>query len=359
MKWTSIAGVIVIGLVAAGIWYWQSVSSMLTQATTVAQEVTVTALIGSEKEGLLSDPEVIGILKQHGITLAFEKAGSMEMVRSPAPGKDALWPSNPVAVEMFDRNGGHPAAKEDVFVSPLVFYAYADVADAFVTAGIASKENDAYYVDVVKLAALLVDGKTWKDLGVPQYYGKVNVISTNPAVSSSGNMFAGLFASMANAGDVPTDATIDGILPVVDAYFQRLGMLDEGSATLFEKFLRDQGGHPIVVGYENQLVEFSLEHADKLPILRDRIRTMYPRPTVMSEHTVIALNDNGKRLIEALKDPAIQRVAWERHGFRSGLMDVQMDTKVLQVAGVPEKVTSVISMPTASVMEKIDASLRP
>lgn len=361
MKWTSIAGFLVIAAVAGAIWYWQSIDTMLTKVTeitAVAQDVTVIGFIGSEKEGLLKDPEVIGILKRYGVTFPFEKAGSMEMVRSPAPGKDVLWPSNPVAVEMFDRNGGHPVAKESVFVSPLVFYAYADVADAFVTAGLASQEGGAYYVDVVKLAQALVDGRTWKDLGVPQYYGKVNVISTNPAVSSSGNMFAGLFASMANKGEVPTDATIDEILPIVGAYFQRLGMLDEGSATLFEKFLRDQGGHPIIVGYENQLVEFSLEHADKLPILRDRVRTLYPRPTVMSEHTVIALNENGKRLIEALKDPAIQRIAWERHGFRSGLMDVQMDPKVLQVTGIPERVTSVIPMPTASVMEKIDASLR-
>lgn len=358
MKASRIIGLLVLILAIGGVAYWQSVHSMLTQVTAAKQVVTVTGFIGSEKDGLMSDPTGVGILSTHGVTFAYEKAGSMDMVRTAAPGKDVLWPSNPVAVEMFERNGGHAASRESVFVSPLVFYAYADVADAFVKAGIASQENGTYYVDVVKLAALLNAGTTWKDLGLQTCWGKVNVVCTNPAVSSSGNMFAGLLASMMNNGEPPTDGTVDAVLPQVTAYFQRLGMLENGSATLFEKFLRDQGGHPIIVAYENQLVEFSLEHEDKLPVLKERIRTLYPRPTVMGEHTVLALNDNGKRLVEGLKDPAFQRLAWERHGFRSGLMDVQMDPKVLQVTGIPERITSVIPMPTASVMEKIDASLR-
>jgi len=30
------------------------------------------------------------------------------------------------------------------------------------------------------------------------------------------------------------------------------------------------------------------------------------------------LTANGTKLIDAMKDPAIQKIAWERYGFRSG-----------------------------------------
>jgi hypothetical protein len=58
-------------------------------------------------------------------------------------------------------------------------------------------------------------------------------------------------------------------------------------------------------------------------------------------------------LLEALQDPDIQQLAWERHGFRSGLMGVQNSTKKLKVVGIPETIDSVIPLPPFTVMQKI------
>lgn len=111
------------------------------------------------------------------------------------------------------------------------------------------------------------------------------------------------------------------------------------------------------MGYEAQLVEFSIENAQYREMLRKEITTLYPRPTVWSAHPLIALTPNGERLLEALQDRDVQRLAWEKHGFRSGLMGVQNDPKVLQVTGVPATIENVINLPTPQVMERIIAAL--
>lgn len=362
MKWLpKILGLIVVLLAIAGGWYWQSVSQKLDQITAIEEArepATASGYVGGEKISLLKDPLAVQILQQDGsnLTVASEKSGSMDMVRSPAPGKDFLWPSNQVAVEFFKGVGGQPVAVEDVFGSPVVIYAYADVTAGLVAAGIVTEEQGVAYVDMPKLTALLSEEKTWKDIGLPQFYGKVRVISTDPVASSSGNMFAGLLASMMNGGEVPDTGTVDAVLPPLSQYFKRLGLLEGSSGTLFEKFLNDKGGHPAIVGYENQLVEFNLENPQYQQLLKTSVRTLYPRPTTWASHPMIALTPNGKRLIEAMKRPDMQKLAWERHGFRSGL-NAQNDPQALQVAGIPANVTAIIPMPSASVMEKIVASL--
>ena len=108
-----------------------------------------------------------------------------------------------------------------------------------------------------------------------------------------------------------------------------------------------------MVGYENQLVEFVLQHPEHAPLIKQQIRILYPRPTVWSNHPMIALTPNGERLLQAMKDPEIQRIAWERHGFRSGMVGIQNDPKVLEVVGIPTRIENVMQMPRPSVMQKL------
>jgi hypothetical protein len=64
----------------------------------------------------------------------------------------------------------------------------------------------------------------------------------------------------------------------------------------------------------------------------------------------MALDDNGKRLIDALQDAELQQCAWDRHGFRSGLMGSQNDPHVHQVIGLPKSIDAVIPLPPVAVM---------
>jgi hypothetical protein len=177
-------------------------------------------------------------------------------------------------------------------------------------------------------------------------------------MSNSGNMFAGMLATVWNGGEAPDETALAAILPEVTQYFRRMGSMEPSSSDLFDNFLKQgAGARPIIVSYESQLIEFALMHPEYQQLLRQRIRTMYPQPTVWSEHPLIALTKNGKRLVAALKDPEIQKIAWENHGFRSGLIGAQNDPGILKVTGIPEQITAVIPMPSAAVMEAIIRSL--
>src|SRR5690242_18845367 len=62
-------------------------------------QIMVKGYIGSEKEGLLQDPEVQRILRErYGITVSYTKLGSLDMVRQDTTGLDYLWPANQVAL---------------------------------------------------------------------------------------------------------------------------------------------------------------------------------------------------------------------------------------------------------------------
>ena len=53
------------------------------------------------------------------------------------------------------------------------------------------------------------------------------------------------------------------------------------------------GAYPIIVAYENQLLEFAAEHREMIVPVRQKLRVLYPRPTVWASHPLIALDASG------------------------------------------------------------------
>jgi hypothetical protein len=171
-------------------------------------------------------------------------------------------------------------------------------------------------------------------------------------------MFAALLATLLNDGDVPDDAAVEKQLPAIQQFFGRMGYMEGSSADLFKQFLNTGvGANPMIVGYENQMIEYSLEHSDQIALLQQSVRVIYPQPTMWSGHPLIALTPNGQKLLDALKDREIQRLAWERHGFRSGLLGVENEMRGLRVGGIPPRIESVVPMPNSVTMQKILAAL--
>ena len=231
--------------------------------------------------------------------------------------------------------------------------------DAFEKEGIFQKVDNAYTVDTQNFINLILEGKEWSSVGLPDLYGNINIISTHPSKSNSGNMFAGLLANMINNGKVVDNQTLEAALPNVTEFYSKLGYLESSSGDLFEQFLKTgMGAKPIIVGYENQLVEFAEMHGDEWEQVKDEIRIVYPTPTVWSEHPVIALNENGERLIQILSDPEVQELAWKEHGFRTGLSGVENNPEDLEMEGLPKTIKSIIPMPTPEVMDKIVNALK-
>jgi len=332
---------------------------LLRQATPISP-ITVSIFYGGEKTALLASPKVTAILKRHGVTLAATKAGSVEMVTTlDTKAKDCLWPSNGVSVEMARASGKTVLADDTIFNSPIVLYAWSDVADALTKAGVVQVRDGTLYADMQALGGLIAGGKRWKeDLGL-NIYGPFKVTSTDPVKSNSGLIWAALLASSFNGGNTPTEADLPVLVPKLQAYFAAMGFMETSSGDLFENFLKQgMGARPIIAGYENQMVEFVTENLRYADLIRSKIKVIYPEPTIFASHPLISLTATCKRLADALVDPDLQQIAWSEHGFRTGLIGVTNDPAVIAVAKLPETVALVVPMPSAKVMSDIVAAVR-
>jgi hypothetical protein len=338
--------------IGVGIWYYLDEKA----------EVRIKGMIGSEKSSFLENEQVKAILKKkYGIVVDYVRAGSIEMVSEETKADiDFLWPSSQVALEIFKiKQGNKIVRSENIFNSPIVIYSWDIIVNPLVKTGIVKKELSTYYVtDMPGMLRMIREGKKWSDIGITQLYGKISVTTTDPTKSNSGNMFAGLVANVLKGGDVVVESDLPQVLPELKEFFARQGFMQNTSGVLFEQFLKTGvGQYPLMGGYESQVIEFSRMHQDFWPKVKNQIKILYPVPTVWSEHPLIILNKEAAVLVDALKDEEIQKIAWEQHGFRTGLMGVQNDPKILQVDGIPPSVTKIIPMPRASVMEKIIEAL--
>jgi hypothetical protein len=330
--------------------FWQSAEE--------ANVVTVSGLAGSEKIAFLENPKVVELLrKKYGLKIEVKKSGSVEMIHDPAIGHDFLWPASEINAEMYRENGAKSKSVESVFYSPIVFYSWDIVVQALQNPpnDLIAVEGDTYYLKSPDtLFKHILAGKTWKEIGLSQLFGNIVIKSTDPTKSNSGNMFAALLANSLNKNNVVTETDFDSIRADMKSVFQRQGYMEHSSGVLFQHFV-DQGvgAYPVVVGYENQLVEYSLQNRESLELIRDKIRILYPRPTVWASHPFIAITDKAVSLLKALQDHEIQRVAWEEHGFRSGGVGAKNDPKVFALIGLPASITSVMPTPNARTMTRI------
>jgi len=324
---------------------------------------TVRLKAGGEKMGCLKDPAVEKILlDEFHLQLAPEKEGSVEMVQQPTDGYDAIWPASEYCKQIFDERAraagltGYKTA--DVFSSPLVVMSWPLITDALQRRGIVTNRDGTLYIaDMQRLLKLIEDRARWKDLdsSLAMIYGTVVVKSTDPTRSNSGSMFMGLLANLMNGGEPCPADHIDKFLPRIKAISNRMGLKETSSGDIFQHFMsQGVGAYPMMVVYENQFLEtLALGQAN----LRTQVHVLYPEPTVWASHPIIALTANGRRLMDALQDPRLQKIMWESHGFRSATPGAMNDPQVFKIRGVPQQIVSAMSAPEWEVMNRITEEL--
>ena len=250
---------------------------------------------------------------------------------------------------------------EIIFNSPLVMYTWAPIADALIAEGIVNKSGDTYYiVDLSRLIEMIDAETAWADIGLPQLYGPVRILSTDPTQSNTGYSFAGLLANTLNGGKVVDESAAQELAPQLNEFFDKLGLLQVTTTQLFEQFMTvGMGAYPIIAAYESNLIEYLLLHQtpDTQEQIRQNVRTLYPQPTVWTSQPMIALTPGGQRLMTALRDPEIQRLGWEHHGMRTAVPGVVNNVSALGVTGVPQSIDSVIPMPGPAAMDIIIQAL--
>jgi hypothetical protein len=320
------------------------------------QKIAVNGYLGGEKSGLFDDERFTGaMLREYGLDIHYKKAGSIDMIGAPLEEMDYLFPSNYTALELYkQRYGSAYKRAELVFNSPIVLYARKRVAEALKNQGWVRTEGETGYIDLVKLIDAVLGDTKWKDIGLDELYGNMYVLSTDPLKSNSGNMFAGLVATMLNRGEVATAESLAEHGGELKRFFEKLGYLESSSADLFNSFLKTGiGAKPVIVGYESQILEFSVEHPRDWAYVKDDIVVLYPEPTVWSAHPFIALTANGDRVIDALLKEEVQTLAWETHGFRTGIASAQQRGRGFDIRGVPGQVEKVVQLPNPDTMQKI------
>ncbi|MBB3810136.1 hypothetical protein [Pseudochelatococcus contaminans] len=314
--------------------------------------------VGGEKQPYLANPRVADLLRKQGITLHSTIAGSVEMVRQKSlidQQPDFLWPSSSVMTEMAKMNGLPVVRDQTILNTPIVIYSWSNIVDGLVANGLVTRTPDGHYeIDTRALIAAIAARTPWKDLGVPSLYGAIRISSTDPNRSNSGFMFAGLVLS-ALTGSVPDAGDLNAHFNTVKTVFDEMGFKSPSSGKLFDQYIAGgPGSEPMIVGYENQLVEWA--QAD--PKRWERIQSgrgtkpvlIYPRPTVYSAHPLLALGTQATPLIDALLSPELQAIAWTDHGFR-GPLGEQTATTLPGLAEllIPE-VSATLPLPGAPVM---------
>ncbi len=301
----------------------------VTPVPTPVPQVTLNCAIGSEKADLMRDANVKRILSQkYEITFNFKTQGSLDQAalttdQIKQQGLDCLWPSSIAAQNVFQAL--HPNAfpeyrAETVLNSPEVIYAGPEGTSALQKAGVVQQREGKYFIVNMKtlLQNYILKGAQWESLGTQNIRGPIAIGSTNPAQSNSGFTLSLLELIIISTNDpykAPSAQQARAALPIMRALKDAQGLQATSSAFGFEQWLL-QGGEfrsPLYAGYESQVLEQALQNKSIL----QNVRVLYPDPTVYNEHPILAFNAHASRLIDAMKDNDIQKIAWTKYGFRS------------------------------------------
>ena len=317
----------------------------------------LSGFVGGEKKSFLGNPKTTEALRRAGIVLNPRQAGSVEMVRSPdliAQNPDFLWPSSSVIVEIAREKGIKIRRDQVILNSPIVVYSWSVVSDGLAKAGLVTRNTDGHLsFDLLQFLKALLADKSWADLGVSELFGKARIISTDPNLSNSGFMFAGLAANLLS-GDVATPATLAAVGADVEAIFRRMGYKSHSSGSQFEDYLAGgPGAYPMSVGYENQLIEWIIadpERWSRIMAGPSRPLALYPVPTVYSAHPLMSLKLESDALIDAMMGNDLQTIAWQEHGFRGPVGAPGATTHPAVQALIPARLDAIEPMPEATVM---------
>ena len=224
--------------------------------------------------------------------------------------------------------------------TPIVFYSWDNVVDQLVKEEIVTLKEDVYYItDPIKLINYILEDKSWKDIGL-DLFGKINIASVDPVSSSPGATYYGLLLTILTNGSEDVDE-IEKQLPKLKKLYDKSGYMGITPADLFEKFMKiGQGTYPLIVDYEKSLMEFRNRDKDGYDNVKDHLRILYSEPTVTNSHCIATFTENGNKFMDVFEDKEIQDIAWKNYGFRVGGSGGVSDVKVVDMPGIPSRISS-------------------
>jgi hypothetical protein len=321
------------------------------QVVVARRVLTVRGLIGSEKGPFFRDPRVIEALRKGGLNVVVEEVGSRQIATSYNLAEyDFAFPAGVPAAEKM-RRVQSGSRSYDVFFTPMAIASWQPIAQLLVENGIAQDRGGYYTLDVARYLDLVGRGQRWSDLASNTAYPvskRILITSTDVRRSNSAAMYLSLASYVANGNRVvQNDAEADAILRLLSSLFLEQGFQASSSQEPFQDYqVMGIGKSPMVMIYEAQFIG-----AASTTGLHPEMVLIYPEPTILSKHVLVAFSEGGQRLGELLRDdPRLQDLAVE-FGFRTndpvGFSELLARLKL----PLPGSIVNVIDPPSYEVLE--------
>lgn len=333
----------------------EAVNAAADNGATANGKMTVRILTGSEKLDFLRDPDLAKALDAEGIVLDVQKAGSREIATHPELKTfDVAYPAGVAAAQKISTATGSRRMSNS-FYTPMAVASWKQLLPPLEANGIVRKQGGAYYiVDMHKFVEMMEQGVRWKDLQPnPAYAVSKSMLigTTDVRTSNSAAMYLALVSYIANSDNVvANDAAADQVVDRLLGLFSKQGYQESSSTGPFEDYVTMKlGKSPLVMVYEQQFLQYAFQH----PSIDPDMLLLYPQPTVLTKHTIVALTDKGARFADVFeRNPEVQKIA-SRYGFRgvdNTALFAEAKTRKIEM---PQTLVDVIDPPTYDLLERM------
>lgn len=363
--WIGLGILVILVLIIIGIKFFSTNGESIMESNLK----TVYVATGGGKENFLADEEVNKIMKKkYGLNVIYDSWSNGKLIKNPLVREDGtkydvMFCSDQRFYDYYklapDTTKGESARytvqKGGLTLNtPIVIYSWDTVVDALIEQKIVTEKDGVYYItDMPKLISYILEGKKWKDIGVDMLYGSINIDSTDPVTSSPGATYYGLLLSIMCDGKI-TDEAVAENLPKLKEFYTKSGYMNNTPADLFELYLKTGvGGKPMIVDYEKSVIDFANSNPDGWEQVKDKMRILYPTPTIWNSHCIASFDEAGDEYYEAYEDKEIQQIAWSKYGFRTGVTGGNYDVTQVNVKGIPQSIISTVSSLKMNVYEQL------
>ena len=362
-------GVLILLIIIGAIVGFKILSEKKNGEVDLSKLTTVYVATGGGKEDFLADEDIVRIMQQrYGLNVVYDswsngKLIKNELVREDGTKYDLMFTSDQRFYDYYklapDASKGE--AKRNsvlngglILNTPIVIYSWDSVVDALIKENIVTQKEGVYYItDMNKLIDYILQGKTWKDIGLDMLYGSINIDYTDPVTSSPGATYYGLLLSIMCQGNV-TEENMRENLPKLKEFYTKSGYMNNTPADLFEMYLKTGvGGKPMIVDYEKSMIEFANSNPDGWNQVKDKVRILYPVPTIWNSHCIASFDDVGNQYYKAYEDKEISQIAWSKYGFRTGVTGGNYDVKSVGISGIPQSIDSTVSSLRMNMYEEL------
>lgn len=316
-------------------------------------DVSVSGLIGSEKGPFFADAQVQAAFRAGGFDVTVAPSGSRAIATTAdLSQQDFAFPAGvPAATKILRDHAGSSSVIP--FFTPMAIATWRPIVDLLTQAGVIHQRQGYLGFDLAAYMQLVAKNTRWSDLPNNTAYDvnkSILVTTTDVRSSNSAAMYLSLVSYVANGNNiVQINGSIDSLTDQLAPLFLRQGFEESTTEGPFDDYLvQGMGKAPLVMIYEAQYLARAA--ANDGTITPD-MELVYPEPTIFSKHTLVGLDDNGKRFGDFLTNDPGMRNFETNYGFRTA--DTQLFTNFVanHNLGVPNSLVDVIDPPTFETLE--------